>query len=164
MGKKKDAHLPEEVFLVLGKHTRVAALNATLEASFGAGVDPTDKKAWGRLSLRCSYKVADTLRKGIQVGGRSVRVESEEPTDDDATPGKPKTSNNGARGAGEGDRGGKGKGYGRRLQCCGCATHPWFQCKVVKYEAWKELCGKCGKRARLQELCEATRVSREWYI
>ena len=33
----------------------------------------------------------------------------------------------------------------------------------VEYESWKEHGGKCGERAHLQELCEATRSSREWH-
>ena len=49
---------------------------------------------------------------------------------------------------------GKGKAFGRGLRCYGCAsTHPWSQCRLVKYQSRKELCGKCGERGHLQELC-----------
>ena len=69
VGKQRgDANLLEEVFLVLGKHTRATALNATLEACFGTGLDPVDNEVRGRISLRCSRKVADVPHKGILVG------------------------------------------------------------------------------------------------
>ena len=168
VGKQQgNANLPKEVFLVLGKHTRAAALNAALEACFGTGFDPVNSAARGRISLRCSRKVADALRKGIVVGGWSVHVESEEPTDDDELPHCPKGAATKARGSAERGCEGKGKGkrYGRGIRCYGCAsTHPWSQCRLVKYESLKEHCGKCGERGHLQDLCEATRASREWYV
>ena len=45
-----------------------------------------------------------------------------------------------------------------------CFHPPVSQCRVVKYKSRKELCGKCGERGHLQELCEATRASRERYV
>ena len=69
VGKQRgDISPPKEVFLVLGKHARAAALNAAMEACFGTGFGPMDDEARGRISLRCN--VADALRKGILVGGR----------------------------------------------------------------------------------------------
>ena len=128
VGKQRaDASLPEEVFLVLGKHTRAAALNATMEACFGTGFDPVDNNARGRISLRCSRTVADALRKGILVGGRSVRAESEEPPGNEDVPRRPKGAAKEMRGSAERGREdkGKGKGFSRGLQCYGCAsTHP----------------------------------------
>ena len=126
--QQRDANLPKEVFLVLGKHTRAAALNAALEACFGTGFDPVDDEARGRISVRCSCKVADALCKGILVGGRSVCAQSEGPTDDDEVPRRPKGGAKEARGSVERGREGKGKGkgYGRGIQCYGCAsTHLW---------------------------------------
>ena len=152
---------------VLGKHTRAAAFNATMEACFGTGFDPVDYDARGRISLKCSRKVADALCKGILVGGQSVRAESEEPSDDEDVPCRPKGGAKEMRGSAErGHEGkGKGKGFGRGLRCYGCAsTHPWSRCRLVKYESRKELCGKCGEQGHLQELCEVTRASCEWYV
>ena len=47
VGRKKDTPLLEEVFWSQGKHTRAAALNATLQACFGAGFNLVDEEAWG---------------------------------------------------------------------------------------------------------------------
>ena len=74
----------------LGKHTLVAALTAAMEACFGTWFDPVQNDARGRISLRCSRKVVGALRKGILVGGRSVRAESEEPSDDEDVARRPK--------------------------------------------------------------------------
>ena len=84
--RRKRTHLPKEFFLVPRKHTRAVALNTTMEACFAAGLDLVDEEAPGRPSLRCSREVADALRKGIHVGGRLVRAESEDPSDDDQSP------------------------------------------------------------------------------
>ena len=125
VGKQRgDAGLPEDVFLVLGKHTRATALNGAMDACFGTGFEPVDDNAQGRISLRCSRKVADALRKGILVGGRSLRAESEEHSDDDDVLRRPKGGAKETRGSAEQGREGKrkGKGFGRGLQCYGCAS------------------------------------------
>ena len=86
-----------------------------------------DDQAWGRISLRWTLKAADTLRKGIMVGGRSVRAESEEPSDDDNVPRRPNGGAKETRGSAKRghDGKGKGKGFGRGLRCYGCtSTHP----------------------------------------
>ena len=150
--QRGDTGLPEEVFLVLGNHTRAAAPNAATEARFGTAFDPVDNEARGRISLRCSCKVADALRKGILVGGRSVCAESEEPSDHEDVPRRLKGGEKETRGSTERGREGKGKGKGfsRGLWYYGCAsTHPWSRCRVVKYESRKELCGKCGEQGHL---------------
>ena len=105
--QREDANSPEEVFLVPGKHTHAAALNVVLEACFGMRSNPVDGEARGRISLRCSRKVADALCKGILVGGRSVRAESEEPSDDDEMHRRPKGGANDARRSTERGREGK---------------------------------------------------------
>ena len=113
VGKQQGgANLSEEIFLVLGKHTCATALNAAMEACFGAGFNPMDDEARGRFSLRCSRKVADALRKGILVGGWSVRAKSEEPSDDEDVPRCPKGGAKETRGSAERAREGKGKGKG----------------------------------------------------
>ena len=107
--QRRDANLPKEVFLVLGKPTRATASMSPWKPLWD-GVDPVDDEARGRISLRCFRKVAGALHKGIQVGGRSVRAESEEPTDDDEVPRRPKRGAKQAGGSAERGREGKGKG------------------------------------------------------
>ena len=126
-----------------------------------------DDKARGRICLQCSSKVADALRQGILIRGWSVRAESEEPMDHDEVPCRWRGCAKEARGSAErgGEGKGKDKGYGHGIQSCGCAsTHPWSQCKLVKYYTRKDHRCKCVDRGRMLVLCEATTANDEWYV
>ena len=124
---KQPGGLPQQVFFLLGTHTCALALNATMEACFGTGFNPVDNDAGGRISLRCSRNVANTLRKGIRGGGGlgdPCRIKKPQTMKMClvAERGTKQTRGSAERGH-EGK--GKGKGFGRGLQWYGCApTHP----------------------------------------
>ena len=85
-----------------------------------------DGEARGRISLWCSRKVADALRNGILFGGLSVHAKSEEASDDDEVPWRPKGGAKDARRSMERGRECKGKGCGCGIRYYGCASpHLW---------------------------------------
>ena len=101
------------------------------------------------------------------VARRSFCSQSEESTVDDEVPRRLKGGVKEVRGSVERSCKGKakGKGYSRGIRCYGNAsTHPWSQCRLVKYESWKEHRGRCGERGHPQDFFEVTRASREWYV